>query len=230
MTVQDMHYDIKFKLNKIDSQQYRNLRIPEIDWVLNEACETFIKELAFPRVNTGVRFEINQRITEDLQPLVVTEEELIPTSLDDKVYTITLPERYSFFISAYALGTRLNCGDRRLSCTPQQHNETFQEDTFISPSFEWREVPVTFSNNKMRIYTDDTFEISKIFLNYIKKHPYIHNAENFLPTESYTLPSGTVLTTFQSCELPPHTHREIVNIAVDILLNNLNRKTNSNNN
>ena len=40
-----MQYDLKFKLNKIDSSQYKNLRIPEIDWVLNESIELFVKIL-----------------------------------------------------------------------------------------------------------------------------------------------------------------------------------------
>ena len=43
MLIEDMHYDFKQKINKIDSQKYRNLRIPEIDWKLNEAQEIFIK-------------------------------------------------------------------------------------------------------------------------------------------------------------------------------------------
>ena len=49
MTIQDMHYDFKKKLDKIDSQQNKNLLIPEIDWVLNEAQEMFVKIVAFPK-------------------------------------------------------------------------------------------------------------------------------------------------------------------------------------
>ncbi len=33
MSIKRMHYDIKVKLNKVDSQQYRNLLIPEIQWL-----------------------------------------------------------------------------------------------------------------------------------------------------------------------------------------------------
>jgi hypothetical protein len=39
MTAREMHYDFKQKLNKIDSQKHRNLKVPEIDWKLNEAQE-----------------------------------------------------------------------------------------------------------------------------------------------------------------------------------------------
>ena len=44
MTVQEMHYDFKFKLNKIDSSDYSNFKIPEIDWLLNESMEVFLKQ------------------------------------------------------------------------------------------------------------------------------------------------------------------------------------------
>ena len=49
MSIKRMHYDLKVKLNKVDSQQYRNLLIPEIDWALNEAQNIFIKNIAEPR-------------------------------------------------------------------------------------------------------------------------------------------------------------------------------------
>ena len=43
MNAREMHYDFKQKLNKIDSQKYRDLIVPEIDWKLNEAQEVFVK-------------------------------------------------------------------------------------------------------------------------------------------------------------------------------------------
>ena len=57
MTIEEQHYDFKMKLNKIDSQQYRNLIIPQIDWLLNEAQELFVKMVSNPRVllNMGMR-------------------------------------------------------------------------------------------------------------------------------------------------------------------------------
>ena len=73
----------------------------------------------------------------------------------------------------------------------------------------------------IKLFTDGTFEIKEVRLNYIIKHAYIHNAQDFLPTGSYKLPSGQVLTGIQNCELPDQTHREIVDIAVLILTNNL---------
>ena len=66
MNIKEMQYDLKFKLNKIDSSQYKNLRIPEIDWVLNESIELFVKNIAQPRFSQILGFEINQRNIDDV--------------------------------------------------------------------------------------------------------------------------------------------------------------------
>ena len=89
----------------------------------------------------------------------------------------------------------------------------------------WKEVNIRFYDGGIKIFTDGTFTIKEVRLNYIRKHAYIHNAQDFLPTGSYKLPSGTVLTGIQNSELPEHTHREIVDIAVLILTNNLELPT-----
>ena len=50
MNIREMHYDVKKKINKLDSQQNRNLLIPEIDWALNEAMSLFIKMICLLRL------------------------------------------------------------------------------------------------------------------------------------------------------------------------------------
>ena len=50
-------------------------------------------------------------------------------------------------------------------------------------------------------------------MNYIRQPGRIHSAE-LHPGGTYTTIDGAVLTGFQDCELPEHTHREIVDLAV----------------
>ena len=61
MNISEMHYDFKKKLNKVDSEQNRNLLVPEIDWALNEAQELFIKWISEPRQRSYLGFEKSQR-------------------------------------------------------------------------------------------------------------------------------------------------------------------------
>ena len=69
MTIKEMHYDLKMKLNKVDSQQNENLLIPEMDWVLREAEGLFIKMIAEPRIKSYLGFEMNQRTIDDIRTL-----------------------------------------------------------------------------------------------------------------------------------------------------------------
>lgn len=215
MNIKEMHYDFKQKLNKIDSQQYRNLRIPEIDWKLNEACEIFIKNIAEPRINNHLGFEVNQRTIDDIRTLVVNDKELSCSIINPKSYISNLPNDYLFYVSSEVNISKNNCNNIIARCKIKQHDDTHEQSPFDKSSFEWREVNIRFYEKGIKIFTDETFVINSLILNYIKKHPYLHNAEDY-PTGIYNLPSGIILTGIQNCILPEQTHREIVDIAVSI--------------
>ena len=220
MDIRGMHYDINFKLNKVDSQQYKNLKVPEKDWALNEAKDIFIKSIAEPRIPNHLGFEMNQRTIDDIRTIVVNGKELIPT-INDTEYQVALPSDYMFYLSAEAIISRKGCKDKKIRLTPIQHDDLAEEDSFYQSSFEWGDVNMRFFSGGIKVFTDGTFTVKKVLLNYIREHAYMHNAQDFLPTGSYKLPSGVLLTGRQDCELPKHTHGEIVDIAVLILSGNL---------
>lgn len=224
MDIRGMHYDFKQKLNKLDSQQYRNLRVPEIDWKLNEALEVFIKNIAQPRTSKHLGFETNQRSIDDIRTIVINNYKLdkpkIALKLDEDLYPreieYALPEDYMFYISSRAILGKSICKDRVAIVKVQQHDDTHEESEFDKSSFTWKHVNIRFTSEGIKAFTDGTFEIKELIINYIKKPKYIHNAQDFLPTKTYKLPNGELLSGQQDCELPNHTHREIVDIAVMI--------------
>lgn len=212
MTIKDMHYDFKKKLNKIDSQQNRNLRVPEIDWTLNEAQELFVKMIAFPRASRHLGLEVSQRTIDDIRTIVV-EDECISVGEDGNV---TLPENYLHLVTGRALMSKGDCEDvKSRPILVRRHNEEFQDSVFDISSFEWREVNAVFHEDGIRVFDDGTFTITKLCIDYIRKFKYIHNAEDFR-AGTYNLPSGQTLTGHQNSELPESTHREIVDLAVMI--------------
>ena len=221
MDIKEMQYDIKFKLNKIDSEQYKNFRIPELDWAINEAEEIFVKSIAEPRTSNYLGFEINQRTIDDIRTIVVNDATIVPIKINNETYKVNLPQDYMFYISANVIISKEKCADRTARAILRQHDDRFEASPFDTSSFEWKEVNIRFYEDGIKLFTDGTFEIKEVKLNYIRKRKYIHNAQDFLPTSSYKLPSGVILTGTQNCELPEHTHREIVDIAVLILANNL---------
>lgn len=221
MTISDMHYDFKQKLNKIDSEQYRNLRIPEIDWLLNEAQLIFVKNIAQPRVVQHTGFEISQRSIDDIRTIVIEDKILNKLSEDNKYSVFELPEDYLFYISTKVKISKNGCGSKEVQTIVRQHDDLFEQSKFDNSSFEWGEVNITFDSRGLKVYTDGTFTIDELKINYIKQPMYIHNANEFKPTSQYKLPNGILLVGQQNSELPNHTHNEIVDIAVYIATNNL---------
>lgn len=224
MTVQEMHYDFKMKLNKIDSEQYRNLRVPEIDWLLNEAQEFFIKSVAFPRVPNHLGFETSQRTIDDIRTIVVDNKQLEKDLInsEDKQKVFVLPTDYMFYISAKVTVSKTQCGLKEVRLLIKQHDDKFEESPFDNSSFEWGDINATFDSKGLRVYSDGTFDVENVKLNYIKEPAYIHNASDFKPEGQYkSLKTGLILTGRQNCELPNQTHREIVDIAVMLASSNL---------
>ncbi len=213
MDIKGMHYDFKRKLNKVDSQHYQNLLIPQIDWVLNEAAEIFVKMTAFPRYRKALGFEKNQRTIDDIRLLVENEND--PANQIAVVNKIaSLPANYWHYLSSYVLMTQGDCQNVRGKVRIKEHDDESELSPFDKSSFKWREVNVVFYKDGVRfLIENDEFLINSFCLSYLRKLTYMHNAEDF-NAGGYTLPDGTSLTGTQNCELPDSTHSEIVDIAV----------------
>lgn len=207
MKAEDMIYDFKRKLNKIDSNGNRNLLIPEIDWLLNEAQNIFIKLVAQPRFQNNLGFETSSRTIEDIRTLVEPGYEC--SIIND---TALLPSDYLYHVKSHIVITKENCNDVKASLILRQHDDDFESSEFAKSSFKWREVNGVFDRKGIKLFKED-FEIKSVILDYIKKPKYMHCAKNF-GSGNYKLPSGEVLTGSQDCELPDHVHSEIVDIAV----------------
>jgi len=208
-----MHYDFKKKLNKVDSQQYKNLKIPEIDWVLNEAAGIFIKSVAEPRYKNHLGFETSQRSIDDIRPLVVTTDGTVVPAIPITNDIAALPTNYMFYIRGYVNMTKTNCTDVKGKIFIRQHDDEFELSPFDKSSFEWRTINAVFTENGLKFFTDSSFGIDLFYPSYIRQMAYMHNAADFL-AGAYNLPSGVNLSGSQDCELPDHTHSEIVDIAV----------------
>ena len=218
MNIREMHYDLRLKLNKVDSQKYRNLFVPELDWKLNEAEDMLVKAVAFPRQNKIIGFEVNQRIKDDLRGLVVEQinEEgtcLSAIKINDLIYKVPIPQEYRYYIKSSVLAEKGLC-KRKLTGLAKNHGDQNELSPFDVSSFEWEDCNLLFVGNDIHVYTDETFIVSKLCLGYYKKSLYMHNAQDY-PGGSYKRADKvTVLTGSQDCQLPATVHRDIVDIAV----------------
>jgi len=219
MTIKEMHYDFKQKLNKIDSSAYRNLRVPEIDWKLNEALDLYIKLIAEPKTRNRLGLEKNMVITEILRPLVV-EADSTPTGS-----RITLPIDFQHFVDL----SKLMISKGGLSVKVQktlfrQHNDNLTGN-FDKSSFDWREVNYTMDSLGIAVDTnDDEFTLGPASIIYIKQHPRLANPSSFIGGV-YNTVDNVPVTTDQSCLLPDIYHSEIVDLAVAITSGDINDPT-----
>lgn len=225
MNAREMHYDFKQKLNKIDSQKYRDLYVPEIDWKLNEAQDIFVKTIAEPRFAKQIGFETNQRTIEDIITIVVDQNEqggncITTTIYDTDRYLAIVPDDYWFHVRSKVIASKGSCLNIKLDTKQRQHDDLHERSPFDKSSFEWRSINMEYNKDGFVLFTDGTFTCSKFCLSYIRTPRTIYNAQDF-QGGTYTALDGTVLTGSQSCELPPKTHREIVDIAVLIATGDL---------
>lgn len=227
MNAREMHYDFKQKLNRIDSQKFRDLIVPEIDWKLNEAQEVFVKIIAEPRFKAENGFEENTRTINDIRTIVVNQTSstgIVPTSFDSSSYLAVLPTDYWYLVGCKVLATKGNCTNKILNTREVQHDDENELSSFDRSSFEWRISNILFNKDGLRVFTDGTFTITKVLFEYIKQPRMIYNAQDFNSTTgsgTYNTLAGVALTGSQSCELPVPTHREIVDLAVLITAGDL---------
>jgi hypothetical protein len=223
MTIREMHYDYKQKLNKIDSQKYRDLIVPEIDWKLNEAQEVFVKIIAEPRLGKKLGFEFNQRTIDDIRTIVVNQDSTNAISLssfDSSSFKGTLPTDYWFLLKARVIATKGTCQDKVLRTRVVQHDDETEVSYFDKSSFVWRMANLRFYEGGIRVFTNGDFTPSKLMMDYLKEPESVHNAQDFNGT--YTTLTGIPLIGSKDCMLPKVVHRDIVDLAVFITANDLN--------
>ena len=217
-----MHYDFKQKLNKLDSNAYVGLQIPEIDRILNRALNLYVLLIAYPRLQNSIfGFEKIQRTIDDIRPLVIDDKtvcSIIVNPNEAKLGLGILPDDYMYYLSSTFIAKK-NDITKRLDVHVAKHGENIF-NSFDSSDFEWGVVNVIFNNKGIQAKLKD-FEIVTFNIDYIKTHPYMHNAENF-GNGLYKLPSGKSLVGFQDCILPESTHDEITDLAVLLTTNDLN--------
>jgi hypothetical protein len=221
MNIKEMHYDLKSKLNKLDSQQYRNLKVPEIDWKINEAIELFTKIVAEPKTATKFGFEISQRIIDDIRTLVVNSETLTKTTEDEDTAVFTLPINYFAFASIDKMMIKSGtCEVAADKVFVRQHDDNFQASSFDRSNFLWREVNIRFFNEGIKVFTSNEFTVTSLKLNFIKQPTLVNNSESYVGGSYKTL-AGVTLSTNVDCDLPSSVHREIVDLAVAIISGDL---------
>lgn len=234
MNISAMHQSFKFGLDKLDNLNYPNFLPEEIDLLLNQAQERFVKQRYGITNPKRTSFEETQKRIDDLKELIrdVTISNVsttgIITNICPQAKFFSLPTDYWFAIQERAEQQCDKCNDHIVSVSdgglvpeyteynvkyaevrPIQHNEFDKtiKDSFKKPDYD----------KVLRLmYTDSTELISATYCNVINyRLRYIKK------------PVTVNINTSTNCELSEHTHQEIIDEAIKIALEGIESKRSS---
>lgn len=214
MTIAEFHQEFKVRVDKIDGLLLPNLLTSEIDLLLNQAQDRFVKQ-RYGKTNTKREsFEETQKRIDDLK--AITRQVTIAPSAyaTDNINTTArffiLPNDYWFIIQEQASITYEDCHNEDITTfvevRPIEHNEVMKvlRDPFRKPNT--LKVLRLMENGRTELITDPTVTLNSYILRYIKQPVRM----------SFT---GSV-----TCELSNHTHTEILDLAVSIALEYIESK------
>ena len=237
MTIADMHTAVKLELDKSSALELPAFEPEEIDDWLNNAIRKFVKT-RYSRMNPKKEsFEESQKRSDDLKPLVVNYQTpllhsehstligpyaLTTTSvmkdnvfglIDGTSYVIDTPGGYSWpsnhwftlsercDILANGIMSRVGV----IECTADELEQKL-EDPFSEHIVHYgRAKPIRiFNANDVELITDSTYTVLYYYLTYLRAPATVQ-----------------VTATAVSCDLPEHTHDEIVKLAVSMMLESI---------
>lgn len=214
ISVDSLLYKLSLKLNKLSTNEHQDIPLEDKILALNEAQITLIKQKISPPIGldgSKKRYQDLENIIVEYTPLSITEGD---TKINQFKADITkLKDKYLFWINAYILADKGECKNRSLwinkDLTKHGDIQFILNNSDLKPSFEYQETFCTLSANQINIYTDGTFNPTKLFISYVRYPLYI-NKEGYIDLEGK--PSVT-----QDCELENYLEDELVDLTVQHL-------------
>lgn len=210
MTIQEMHIAFDIVADIVATRGYPGLEPEERDFYLNRAIERFVKT-RYSGVNPKKEsFEQSQKRIEDLRTLLtrntITRTSLAQTSLgyewrcDLPTGLVGSDPKYLFIVSSNIDIDRDECGNvvshNQIKTKQMTHDqkEEYLSDPYHKP--DYYEALILFEGDFVYIYTNGVYNILAFDMIYLR------------------YPVKVSLANTVDCDLPEHTHQEIVDEAV----------------
>jgi hypothetical protein len=160
---------VKQRLNKLDSQDYDNIECWQVVEAFNKAQVEWVRRQLHGINIVKEGDEQSTRRIDDLQLLLGTIN--VPFVKAEISSYSDLPTNYLQWKRVDITAKKGCCNDRRMSVYLAEEGNLNQLlfDNAKRPSFEWAETFATLKNNKVNVYTNNEFEISKGSLTYYRQ-------------------------------------------------------------
>jgi len=210
MTIADFHNNFNIELDKTLDFSLPYMLPEQVDYWLNKAQERFVKSRAFGNNFFKTGFEQTQKRMDDLRVIVVESTPITPTQTGNTFYS-ALPSDYLFLMRHQCYTTFPGCTTPMLVPGIQTNNDEMNillRDPFWSPiAYD----PLYYVMGNNIVYeTDGNFTVTSTILTYIRQWAKMQYGSQYVST-----------TTDVNCELAPHTHQEILDMAIEMVLENI---------
>jgi len=216
MTISEMHTAFKMELDKTSSLQLPAFEPEEIDFWLNHAIRSFVKNRYRGKLD-GVGFEQITKRTEDLKTLV---EEV--STLTSSAGTIKTPSWIANLAGIadkwFTLGEEVTISYNKLGtvglttkkqgvteCTVDTYRSHI-DDPYSEHILHYEEAkPLRLVyQDTVELITDGNYTVTAYHIRYLRKPIAV-----------------TITAPAVNCDLPEHTHDEIAKLAADMVLENI---------
>jgi hypothetical protein len=178
------------RLNKLASFDYDNIECWQIAEAFNKAQLEWVRRQIHISPNHTDSDESSKMQIDDVQNILLTTD--VTANKKDLFYeTQLLPADYLYFKRVTIKGEKDCCPPRAITVYLDEAADVdnLLSDDFKKPSWEWGETFCTMQSNRIRIYTNNEFDIVDPSLTYYRKPRIVQFAGCINPSTGQPSPS-----------------------------------------
>lgn len=168
---------IKNSLNKLDSKDYQNIQV----WQMQEAVNTEALRFCRRRISSK---EANEHMVDDLQILLKQPVRLSGSDRGTYFLSHKLPADYFAHSKVVAICSKGNCSGVRIksNLTEDSNTEELLSDWSSQPSFDFEQAFHSLASNKIKQFHNRDFGVDELELSYYRRPQFIEFPNAPLPT------------------------------------------------
>lgn len=212
MTNNLLRIKIYERLNKLASFDYDNIECWQIAEAFNKAQLEFIRKQVHLSAGHPDSDESSKMQIDDVQNILLTTS-ITAAKRDLFFETELIPADYLYFKRVSLKGQKDCCPGRTMTVYLDEAADVdnLLSDEFKKPSWEWGETFCTMQSNRIRIYTNNEFDIENPQLTYYRKPREVQFQGCVDPS------TGLTITADVTCEFKDDVVENMIDGAVAIL-------------
>lgn len=204
---------VKERLNKLGSFDYDNIECWQIAEAFNKAQIEWVRRQIDPTAAQPQDGDESSKMQIDDVQILLTSQDVNASKKDKYYETPVLPEDYLYF-KRVSIGAATDCCEARpmtVFLEEVANVDLLLGNDFTKPSLDWGETFCTIQGNKIRIYTNNKFEVKEPELTYYRKPREVKFKD------CVELSSGNVIVDNVTCEFKDDIAELILESTVAIL-------------